>query len=401
MSERDFSSRLTDELEQWVQIGLVDTTTAARIKSRYSVEPDNRRARAGGLIALLGALLIGAGAIAFIASSWTVLSQVLKLAIMIVLLVSTGAVGYRLRFGMSKLRQTGAALLFLTTALYGACVFLTAASFQIPVDTPVLLFVWAAGTLPVAIICTSKAQWLVGLLVLVTGIAWIAALWMQETVPWVLIVLFCFGILLHAGGKVFETSSVARPFQNITQITGLLIVQLVLIPLGFRGLLEGIDTHGVRGVHPDSLFVPTILAVVTTGLICFGAFLVSMRSVKDRIQLGIYIVGLCMVPSPIVMEFVSPTLWSVMINALILTIVLALIINGIYERNTVSINVAIICFVLQVACRYGELLWGKVPPEMFFTLLGLLLLVGGMFIERGRRRLLLGMGDVSTHEVKQ
>ncbi len=120
MSERDFSSRLTDELEQWVQSGLIDTTTAARIKSRYSVEPDNRRARAGGLIALLGALLIGAGAIAFIASSWTVLSQILKLAIMIVLLVSTGAVGYRLRFGMSKLRQTGAALLFLTTALYGA-----------------------------------------------------------------------------------------------------------------------------------------------------------------------------------------------------------------------------------------------------------------------------------------
>jgi len=401
MSERDFSSRLTDELEQWVQSGLIDTTTAARIKSRYSVEPDNRRARAGGLIALLGALLIGAGAIAFIASSWTVLSQILKLAIMIVLLVSTGAVGYRLRFGMSKLRQTGAALLFLTTALYGACVFLTAASFQIPVDTPVLLFVWAAGTLPIAVICTSKAQWLVGLLVLVTGIAWIAALWMQETVPWVLIILFCFGILLHAGGKVFETSSVARPFQNITQITGLLIVQLVLIPLGFRGLLEGIDTHGVRGVHPDSLFVPTILAVFTTGLICFGAFLVSMRSVKDRIQLGIYIVGLCMVPSPIVMEFVSPTLWSVMINALILTIVTALIINGIYERNTVSINVAIISFVLHVACRYGELLWGKVPPEMFFTLLGLLLLFGGMFIERGRRRLILGMGDVSPHEVKQ
>ena len=401
MSERDFSSRLTDELEQWVQSGLIDTTTAARIKSRYSVEPDNRRARAGGLIALLGALLIGAGAIAFIASSWTVHSHIFKLAIMIVLLVSTGAVGYRLRFGMSKLRQTGAALLFLTTALYGACVFITAASFQIPVDTPVLLFVWAAGTLPIAVICTSQAQWLVGLLVLVTGIAWIAALWMQETVPWVLIVLFCFGILLHAGGKVFETNAVARPFQNITQITGLLIVQLVLIPLGFRGLLEGIDTHGVRGVHSDALFVPTILAMFTTGLICFGAFLVSMRSVKDRIQLGIYIVGLCVVPSPIAMEFVSPTLWSVMINALILTIVLALIINGIYERNTVSINVAIISFVLQVACRYGELLWGKVPPEMFFTLLGLLLLLGGMFIERGRRRLLLGMGDVSQHEVKQ
>lgn len=401
MSERDFSSRLTDELEQWVQSGLIDTTTAARIKSRYSVEPDNRRARAGGLIALLGALLIGAGAIAFIASSWTVHSHIFKLAIMIVLLVSTGAVGYRLRFGMSKLRQTGAALLFLTTVLYGACVFITAASFQIPVDTPVLLFVWAAGTLPIAVICTSQAQWLVGLLVLVTGIAWIAALWMQETVPWVLIVLFCFGILLHAGGKVFETNAVARPFQNITQITGLLIVQLVLIPLGFRGLLEGIDTHGVRGVHSDGLFVPTILAMFTTGLICFGAFLVSMRSVKDRIQLGIYIVGLCVVPSPIVMEFVSPTLWSVMINALILTIVLALIINGIYERNTVSINVAIISFVLQVACRYGELLWGKVPPEMFFTLLGLLLLLGGMFIERGRRRLLLGMGDVSQHEVKQ
>lgn len=53
MNDRNFSTRLTAEDDQWVVDGIIDSETAARVNSRYPREPDNRRSRAGGLIALL------------------------------------------------------------------------------------------------------------------------------------------------------------------------------------------------------------------------------------------------------------------------------------------------------------------------------------------------------------
>ena len=53
MNDRDFSTRLTAEVSQWVADGIIDSETADRLVSRYPNEPDNRRSRAGGLIALL------------------------------------------------------------------------------------------------------------------------------------------------------------------------------------------------------------------------------------------------------------------------------------------------------------------------------------------------------------
>ena len=392
MNDRDFSTRLTAEVSQWVADGIIDSETADRLVSRYPNEPDNRRSRAGGLIALLGALLMGAGAIAFIASNWSAISPLAKLAILMTSLVGTASGGYRLRFGTSRLTGTGSALLFLTTPLYGACIFLTASSFQMPIDTPELLFIWAAGVIPVAVICESKAQWLVALMILITAIGWTATIWMQETVPWLLVVLFCFGIILHAGGKLLGAYPVTQQFQQITRVTGLLVVQLVLIPLGFVRLMDGIDTHGVRGATTDGLLIPTAVVVTAAALICVAAFRVTTKAAEDRIQLGLCLIGLVVVSSPIFIVAISTTLWSVFINALMLMIVIGLIIQGFHNRDAVAINVAILSFVTQIACRYGELFWGQIPPEVFFTILGLMLLLGGMLIERGRKRLISGMG---------
>jgi uncharacterized membrane protein len=401
MNDRDFSTRLTAEVDQWVVDGIIDSETAARVISRYPSEQDNRRSRAGGLIALLGALLMGAGAIAFIASNWSAISPLAKLAILITFLVCTAAGGYRLRFGTSRLTGTGGALLFLTTPLYGACIFLTASSFQMPIDTPELLFIWAAGVLPVAIICESKAQWLVALMILITAIGWTATIWMQETVPWILVVLFCFGIILHAGGLLLGRYPVTQPFQQITRVSGLLVVQLTLIPLGFAKLMDGIDTHGVRGATSDGLLIPTAVVVTAAALICVAAFHVTAKAAEDRIQLGLYLLGLGGVASPIFIVAITATVWSVFVNILMLIMVIALIIQGVHERDAVAINVAILSFVTQIACRYSELFWGQIPPEVFFTILGLMLLVGGMLLERGRKRLISGMGAEPSLRVRK
>ena len=112
LNDRDYSARLESDVKKWVEEGIIDNDAAAAISSRYPSEPDTRRSRAGGMIALLGALLIGTGAIAFIASNWSARSPLAKLAILIGLLISVATVGYRLRFGKSTLKGTGSALLW-------------------------------------------------------------------------------------------------------------------------------------------------------------------------------------------------------------------------------------------------------------------------------------------------
>jgi len=397
LNDRDFATRLDKEVRSWVVEGIIDAEAAKAIGLKYPMEPDNRRSRAGGMIALLGALLIGAGAIAFIASNWSAISPVVKLSILIGVLISVATVGYRLRFGTSTLKGTGSALLFLTTPLYGACIFLTASSFQMPIDTPELLYLWAAGVIPVAVITESRAQWLVSLLVLIVAIGWTATLWMPETTFLYLNVLFCFGVALHGGSALLEKLTATQRFKQVTELTGLFLVELLLIPMGFSNLLESLGDHSNS---PRSLLWMSALVVIPALIICITAFLKSPRSVANEIQLSIYVIGMSIVMSPLLTTVFSAALFATFINILMLAIVIALIVHGYRERQAVAINVAVLSFVVQVACRYVELFWGQIPPEVFFTILGLMLLLGGMFLERGRKRLLQGMRDgVSPKEV--
>ena len=397
MNDRDYSARLESDVKKWVEEGIIDNDAAAAISSRYPSEPDTRRSRAGGMIALLGALLIGAGAIAFIASNWSAISPLAKLAFLIGLLISVATVGYRLRFGKSTLKGTGSALLFLTTPLYGACIFLTASSFQMPVDTPELLFLWAAGVLPVAIITESRAQWLVSLLVLIVAIGWTTSLWMPETNFWLLNVLFCFGVAIHGGSALLDKLAATQRFKQITELTGLLLIQVLLIPLGFTGLLDALETHGLQ--DKILVWIPA-LVVIPALLVTSMAYIKSARTAADKVQLCIYAAGIFVVMSPLLITAMSAAVLAALVNALMLVIVIALIVSGYHERNPVAINVAVVGFVIQVGCRYGELFWGHIPPEVFFTILGIMLLLGGMFLERGRKRLLKGMrDDASLREV--
>jgi len=251
--------------------------------------------------------------------------------------------------------------------------------------------------LPVAIITESRAQWLVSLLVLIVAIGWTTSLWMPETSFWLLNVLFCFGVFIHGGSALLEKLTATQRFRQITELTGLLLIQVLLIPLGFTGLFDALETHGLQ----EKILVWTpALVVIPALLVTSMAYIKSARTAADKVQLCIYAAGIFVVMSPFVITAMSAAVLAALVNALMLVIVIALIVSGYHERNPVAINVAVVGFVIQVGCRYGELFWGHIPPEVFFTILGIMLLLGGMFLERGRKRLLKGMrDDASLKEV--
>ena len=62
-----YKARLTDDLDEWIEAGLVSPGSRQAILDRVS---DGRRIDASAALAVVGALLLGAAAIAFVAANW-------------------------------------------------------------------------------------------------------------------------------------------------------------------------------------------------------------------------------------------------------------------------------------------------------------------------------------------
>jgi uncharacterized membrane protein len=58
------------------------------------------------------------------------------------------------------------------------------------------------------------------------------------------------------------------------------------------------------------------------------------------------------------------------------------------RRYTSYINIGLLFFVLDVIARYFDVFWKLLPRSLFFIIGGLILLSGGVFLEKKRRKVL-------------
>jgi hypothetical protein len=89
---RDFPTRIGNEAKFLVAGGMIDSDTASAISSKDPFEPDNRCSRARAMIALPGALVLGADATAFIACNMSATAQLQEPAVIRRALLSIFAV---------------------------------------------------------------------------------------------------------------------------------------------------------------------------------------------------------------------------------------------------------------------------------------------------------------------
>jgi uncharacterized membrane protein len=75
-------------------------------------------------------------------------------------------------------------------------------------------------------------------------------------------------------------------------------------------------------------------------------------------------------------------------NILFALEVFALIILGFIKRYPTYVNIGLLFFALDVVARYFDFFWPLLPRSLFFIAGGLLLLFGGVYLERKRRKIL-------------
>ena len=166
----DFGSELRRELVGWVRDGLVEQRQADAIGERYP--GDESRGTTSLLlptIYIVGAALIGGGAISFVAANWDSIPIPLRITLLVSTMLGCEVAGFVLWKVKGTRENLGQALVALGALVFGASVFLIAQMYHLRGEPHGAFGVWTLGALALAFATFSSPTML---LVCVTSFVW-------------------------------------------------------------------------------------------------------------------------------------------------------------------------------------------------------------------------------------
>ncbi|HWQ48431.1 MAG TPA: DUF2157 domain-containing protein [Methanosarcina sp.] len=113
-----------DLIQKWLDEGTINHTQAEKMRmdlEEYKTEHRSKKQ----IIAFstIGAILIGIGAILFVASNWEKIGDTVKILLLAGSTVGIHYAGYSLKYENQKYSRLGSALLFLSALFFGASLF--------------------------------------------------------------------------------------------------------------------------------------------------------------------------------------------------------------------------------------------------------------------------------------
>jgi uncharacterized membrane protein len=165
-------NELAQKVELWVERGIISLRTARCILQAEGINAEEAlQARAGNrvvtVVAILGSILIGLGALLFFASNWQEIPVIGKMAIILLSTAFAYAVGYWLKY-IKDYSKIGQAVILIGGILYGTGLFLVAQLFHTNANPATLFLIWAAGLLPLVLLLVD--EWLMVLSTIVFAI---------------------------------------------------------------------------------------------------------------------------------------------------------------------------------------------------------------------------------------
>lgn len=168
MGKSHYKKRLTEDLDRWIEGGLVPADNRAAILD--NVTETRIGWTASGALAILGTVLLALAAISFVAANWADMGNIVRLALLFgVLWGCFAGAGWAFMRDHSAI---GHALALLGAALFGASIVLVAQIFNMSSWRFTVLGIWAVGALGVALLSPSRP---VLILASLLGAAWTLA----------------------------------------------------------------------------------------------------------------------------------------------------------------------------------------------------------------------------------
>lgn len=343
-------------LERWQKAGLIDETTAARIAEFEASSVPESQSRLGAAIAWgMGAVLIGAGIISFVASNWQELSPTPRL-LLIVLLTAAFHVAASVGNPAPSLKM---ALHGVGTAALGAGIALTGQTFNLDAGWNGWMMLWLLG---------AAASWYL----------------LRDSVQ-LMFVAVLLPLWLHSEWDINFTS--ARYRMDVLAVcwsgVGLAYVFSRIRPLIWLGALIHIPAIIVLLLDSGSYQSERAeLALATTLALLLVAVAAGLLPTPFDVERGLVVLG------ALAVAWASNFVGSWMTYLILGVGYVALCAWAVRRGRPEAINLGIAGFAISVVGFYVSHALNLFGGSLGLVILGLLMLGGGFALERMRRRLL-------------
>ncbi len=432
---------LVEESRSWTEKGIISEEQRGSIAAIYASRGQERveeqkNARFVAIVSILGSILIGLGLILFFASNWSAIPVWCKLTLVFGLITITYAAGYWFAYEKKSYPKVGNALIFLGVLFFGAGIWLIAQIFHIKADYPLGQLVWALAGLATAIV--TRQKFILALSVILFGIwntveqaqnasynflfpilllgvvfplAWklhsklTAVLSILGVLMWLIINMafdeLGFGIILAITMLFFlGLYALASSCEFLLKKGGLdlILKYLFVLGAGISGFILTFRYAGEEsGIYsPAGLVYLGIVSAVLALSSIHNIFFKPTRKPADTVESSV-LLAIGAVLFIFALELFAPMAFTITFNIIYVLLLLAVVRKGFSERSEYYINVALALFILDVIARYFDYAWKLIDRSVFFMIGGIILLAGGVLLEKWRRKV-TGELRVMSHE---
>jgi uncharacterized membrane protein len=425
-----YVSRLRNDLSRWVERGWVKPEDMDAIL-KDAASSDRAPGSLPSLLALLGAVLVAAGALLFLAANWEGMGRIAKLAVLFSALWGAHAASYAaLR---ARAEQFAEAMMLLTVVLFGAGIMMIGQIYHLSADPPAGVLLWALGAIVAAWAWPSQLAACAALVLISLWFSlaapeaalvvylpflpvWAAMLppilrmrWMAAyhvalaSLAWFVLATLvslmsgneaAAGDVLRLGGAIAALFLAAGSL-----LTGIGQAVPFAVPLeryALVGLLAAVSLLALPSFHDgrsggDPWWSGLAALVLLLALV---AAVFRWRLVADRLALGA--VGLVAVA---VAGTVTPAehgwLALAVLNLVLVAALILLIAEGYRRDDRFVVNLCFLSFALTILRLYFDTFWLLFDRSLFFMVGGLLVIALGWGLERKRRDLIGDPGEAA------
>ena len=383
------------QIKQWLKDGTITSKQAQKMlvdSSKYKKEQRSNKFIV--TISTIGSILVGIGAILFIASSWQVIPDILKVLILIGSTFAAYFIGYLFCYQNKNLPKVGASLMFLGALLFGATILLIAQIYNINANSHLLVLIWLIGVLPMVYAFASLP--IAGLSSLLFFI-WIGLLVFRNidfgraygdffALP---VLYIAAGITLFAAGGLHyfykKFSGVAR----IYRLAGIKVILLSLFLLTFRLFSGNYDGFNIRenaiisSQFRVGLVIFSILAILLTVINWFfnKTEEISMIEHPTNLALTVFVLIFFFFPSA------TTNIYVLLFNIIFVGLLVLMLYAGYRREDMRLINLGVFWLSAFIIFKYFDFFWKLLHRSLFFIIGGLILVLGGIALEKKRREL--------------
>jgi len=398
---KSFGDRLDKETREWVNQDVITEEQRDEILSRYEGED---RSRAVRVILLLGAVMVGLGALLFVGANWSAIPVAGRMLLLVGLTTTAYYSGWSVKYERDGWNKVGDALLFIGSLSVGATLFLTAQTFNVEANVHWLLLLWLVAVAPASYAVESKPTLLLSMVLL----GW----WSGSYVGGGSLFDVAEGFFTNVGAYAFyglTLYGVGRLHEG-TRFDGFASTYKTFGPVFFFAMTYAVAVSelalmsGVTGAEGSAfLLLMLFTAVATAGVNVY------LGKVEERTEAVWYAGAFAL------SLFTVGILWGVswafdnteltegtaelFLNALTVlyhTAFLALVVGVVYmgyeKRATAYVNIGLLFFVLYTGYLYVAKIATYLGTSLAFVVGGLILLVGGTYLEKKRREMVKEMG---------